>query len=48
MKFGQLHCGGCEKVVGNFPLDSVPTEKIEIYCDDCKENLEEQEKDRVA
>lgn len=42
MEFGQVHCGGCEKVLGHFPMDVKPKE-IEIYCDDCKENLNNSE-----
>jgi len=41
-KFGQLCCAECEKVIGHFPLESVPTEALEIYCEDCKKEMEEE------
>ena len=32
---GKIHCGNCEKVVGFFPLDNEPKEKLEVYCETC-------------
>lgn len=41
MEFGEVHCGGCERVLGSFPIDNKPQdEKLELYCDECKCNLE--------
>lgn len=44
MEFGHVCCGGCEKTLGYFPDDTVP-QNVELYCEECKENLEE---DKVA
>ena len=42
MKFGKVLCANseCEKMLGHFPADNPPS-NLELYCDDCKEELEE-------
>ena len=49
MKYGKVHCANseCEKVLGHFPVDTVP-KNLELYCDDCVECLNETTKDKVA
>ena len=40
MEFGKVHCGGCDKVLGHFPVDNQPTdEQLELYCDECVKNI---------
>ena len=40
MEYGKAHCGGCQKVLGNFPVDNVPVD-LELYCDGCTAELED-------
>lgn len=46
MKLGTVHCGNneCKKELAFFPVDKHPGE-IELYCTDCKDCLEEQNKE---
>ena len=37
---GTLHCGHCEKIMGYFPLDNEPKGNIELYCEDCIPEIE--------
>lgn len=39
---GQVCCAQCEKVIAHFPLESQPTEDLELYCSVvCAEAVEE-------
>ena len=43
MEFGKVHCGGCKKTIGLFPVDNAPKDKqLELYCEGCAENLEDE------
>jgi len=32
---GKLLCCDCEKVIAYFPVESIPTEQLELYCEKC-------------
>lgn len=38
--YGTVHCARCEKKIAFFPADVDIDEDIELYCDECIEEIE--------
>lgn len=45
MEFAKLHCGNkqCKKILGHIPTDNMPLKTLEVYCEGCMEQLEDQD-----
>ena len=42
-EFGQVCCAECDKIIAHFPVETIPTESLELYCEECKLILEKGE-----